>query len=122
MVASIATISSSVLYVDIFGNSGGNPTIFVSEERPIPEEKRCGVLLKELNIWKDERIYVHQDSTLYLSAIFEYDDESYDFRFFELVDVVEEELCIRLVGSLEESTILREHYEAVDDDMFDSNE
>lgn len=122
MRARVLNLSETKFYVDIFGNSNGNPTIFVSEEKPIPREKKCGVLLNELKIWKEERSREHRDGTLYLSAIFEHEDESYDFRFFELVDVMEEGLCLCLVGSLEENTSLREHHEAIDEDMFDVDE
>lgn len=51
-------------------------------------------------------------------ANYEYEDESYDFRYFKLKAISDEEQNLILIAEPDEYIKLREHHEAFNDDMF----
>ena len=121
VVAIFSNDSQKIFFVDLFGNSDGLPTIMISEDEPPQSRKKSGVLLKELNLWKTESINYVPDANIYLVSNFEYEDGSYDFRYFQLEDVIQEKSCSKLVAKSDESVELREHFAAFDESMFDTD-
>jgi hypothetical protein len=104
-------------YVGSFGNSNGLPTLSMSDDEPLPENKEGKTLLAELKRWKRESIHYKHDSDVYMTAVYEYDDESYDFRYFKLKAVSDEGDCLTLISESYEYIELREHYEAFDNSI-----
>lgn len=109
------------LYVDIFGNSKGLPTVFLSDEEPLPKNKEGNTLLAELQRWKNESSHYNPDSDVFLIAYHEYEDKSYDGRYFKLKNVSDEGDSLTLVAEQDECIELREHYEAFDESMLEEN-
>lgn len=106
-----------VLYIDIFGNSNNIPIVMASEDKPFPGVKTGESFLKELKIWAEEE---NKCDILYLNTNFKYTDGSYDFRYFKLDSIVINENIV-LVFEVNEKVELREHFDAVDEDMFDED-
>lgn len=117
LLASIEVDLAKNLYVDLFVNSSGLPAITTSEEEPLPFNKQGNVLLQELQAWEQESIHYDSKSDVYLMTSYEYDDESYDFRYFKLKAISDEGDNLILIAEPEECIELREHHEAFDDDM-----
>lgn len=118
MMAKIGQGTSESLFIDLFGNSNGIPTMYLSCEKPLPSVKKCKTLLEELEIWAAESIHHQSDSNVYLVNCFDYDDGSYDFRYFKIEDVVHDGIEVLLISSVMENKDLREHFEAFDESMF----
>uniref|UniRef100_A0A486XQF8 Uncharacterized protein n=1 Tax=Rheinheimera sp. BAL341 TaxID=1708203 RepID=A0A486XQF8_9GAMM len=118
--AVIEGFSEDRLFVYIFGNSMGLPTISVVVDEPLPENKNSQVLLKGLLIWKAEDR--NPDAEVYLKAIHEYPDESYDFRYFKLQAIRDEGDHLILIGDKAEALELRQHYDAFDESMYADEE
>lgn len=118
--AVIEGFSEDRLFVYIFGNSKGLPTISVVADEPLPENKNSQVLLKGLLIWKTEDR--NPDAEVYLEAIYEYPDESYDFRYFKLLAIRDEGDRLILIGDKAEALELRQHYDAFDESMYADEE
>lgn len=115
--ASLNEDTTKKYFVDVFGNSCGLPTISISEDEPLPANKDSSILLEELKRWRTDSTHYNPDTDLYLIANYEYEDESYDIRYFKLEEVVEKGNDLILIAASNESVELREHYEAFDDDM-----
>ena len=121
MMAKIGSVTNRALFVDLFGNSNGLPTMHLSEERPLASVKKCGTLLKELDVWVKESTNHQPESNVYLVSSYDYDDGSYDFRYFKLEDVVQDSEQVFLIGNEQECENLREHFDAFDENMLDPN-
>lgn len=119
IMAKIGQASNAALFVDLFGNSNGAPAMFLSDERPLPSVKKSETLLKEIEIWVNESINYQPESNVFLVNSFDYDDGSYDFRYFKLVEVLQVGKEALLIGSDQECKNLREHFEAFDQSMLD---
>ncbi len=119
IMAKIGQASNAALFVDLFGNSNGAPTMFLSDERPLPSVKKSETLLKEIEIWVNESINYQSESNVFLVNSFDYDDGSYDFRYFKLEEVLQVGEEALLIGSDQECKNLREHFEAFDQSMLD---
>lgn len=117
MMAMIGNESEKELFVDLFANSNGLPTIMLSEEEPLPSTKSCCILLKELLIWEKESVHHQPSSDIYIVTNYEYEDGSYDFRYFKLVTLYDENSKLVLITEDEECIELREHFEAFDESM-----
>lgn len=118
ILAKLGNESKKHMYVDIFGNSLGLPTIYLSEDEPIQGVKKCSVLLRELERWRANSIHYHLDNDVYLIFIFEYKDESHDYRYFKLEGVAQDKSCVMLIASSLENKQLREHKAAFDENMY----
>ncbi|MER2497017.1 hypothetical protein ABS858_13045 [Vibrio neptunius] len=119
MKAKVGSVSNDAMFVDIFGNSNGLPTMHLSDEKPLPSVKKCKTLLKELDIWFKESTNHKPESNVYLVVSYDYNDGSYDFRYFKLVNVFQDNEQIFLIGNEQECESLREHFEAFDENMLD---
>lgn len=108
------------MYAGIFGNSQGSPTLMVYKEEPLPSVKKCNDLVAELKAWKYDSMHYKANDHVYLVVIHEYKDDSYDFRYFK-VDLIENGEELFLISKSDESSELREHFEAFDEDMFDED-
>ena len=106
-------------YVDTFENNEGWPTIHLIDSPPLPSVKKCSILIEELKSWAKGNYSKNQ---IYLIYNFVYEDESYDIRYFELKDAIQEESYILLVATSEESVELRESFEAFDESMYDTDD
>jgi hypothetical protein len=118
VLASLNECSTEKFYVDVFGNSNGLPTVSISVDEPLPEVKKSDILLEEIIRWKEESIHYLPDASVYLISNYEYDDESYDIRYFKLRCVIEEKSSLILISEPSECIELREYYEAFNDNMF----
>lgn len=114
--ASIGENSSRIFFVCRFGCLGGHPVILATEDEPLPENKNSKVLLDELLVWEAEDH--DSDANIYLETIYEYPDESYDFRYFKLLTVRDEGDYLVLIGDKAETLELRQHYDAFDESMY----
>ncbi|MDP5142147.1 hypothetical protein ORJ00_05300 [Rheinheimera baltica] len=112
--------SSRRLFVCRFGCLEDYPTILITVDEPLPKNKNSKVLLEELFIWINEDNY--PDSEVYLESIFEYPDESYDFRYFKLQTIRDESDHLILIGDKAEALELRQHYDAFDESMYADEE
>lgn len=100
-------------YIEAFINSYGLPAISILDELPFQGVKESKTLLGELITWKKESVNYKTESPIYISSIYEYNDESYDFRHFKLVKVSEEKEYVLLIASSLECIELREHFDAM---------
>lgn len=105
-------------YASRFSIEGNTPHISALMEEPLPHVKTVGTLLNELRVINDEEF---NNTTVYAEFIHEYVNESYDFRYFALLEALDEGEFIKLVTIDSESIELREHHEAIDEDMFDTD-
>ena len=121
MMARVGSVSNSALFVDLFGNSNGLPAIHLSVEMPLPSVKKCATLLKELVVWIEESTNNQAESNIYLVSTYDYDDGSYDFRYFKLVNISQDNDQIFLIGGEQDCESLREHFDAFDENMLDPN-
>ena len=71
IMAKIGQASNAALFVDLFGNSNGAPTIFLSDERPLPSVKKSETLLKEIEIWVNESVNYQPESNVFLVNSFD---------------------------------------------------
>lgn len=115
--ASLEADLAKKLYVDLFVNSNGLPAISTSEEEPLPFNKKGNILLQELQTWEKESIHYDSKSDVYLITNYEYDDGSYDFRYFKLKAISDEGDNLILIARPDECIELREHHDAFDDSM-----
>jgi len=115
--ASIDGSLTKDLYVGMFGHSNGLPTVSISEDEPLPANKQSNTLLIELQRWKNESIHYNSDTDVYFITNYEYEDESYDFRYFKLKAVSDEGDNLALIAEPGECIELRKHHEAFDDNM-----
>lgn len=67
------------------------------------QSKKSETLLKEIEIWVNESINYQPESNVFLVNSFDYDDGSYDFRYFKLEDVLQVGEEALLIGSDQES-------------------
>ncbi|MFS1441877.1 MULTISPECIES: hypothetical protein [unclassified Vibrio] len=121
MMARVGSVSNSALFVDLFGNSNGLPVIHLSDEMPLPSVKKCAILSKELEIWIDESTNHQAESNIYLVNTYDYDDGSYDFRYFKLVNISQDNDQVFLIGDEQDCEVLREHFDAFDENILDPN-
>lgn len=119
IMAKVVSVTNEILFVDLFGKRNGLPALHLSDERPLPTVKKCRTLLKELDVWLNESVNNQPESKVYLSSIYDYEDGSYDFRYFKLKDIVQDNDQIILIGNDLESNNLREHFDAFDENMLD---
>lgn len=115
---SLGERSNELYYVNLFGNHNGLPSVSIYMEKPI-KCKTGAILLSELENWKKESIHYEADVHVYLNCIHNYEDESYDFRFFKIRFLLDEGEQVILVAESNESIEFRDHHEAVDSSMFE---
>lgn len=104
--------SNRRLYVDLFANANGLPAILVSEDTPLPSVKHGSTLLHELHTWKNDSIHYDPSSIIYLMLVHDYEDSSYDFRYYKINKITNEDLALVLIYDSHECFELREFYEA----------
>lgn len=94
-------------FVYIFGNSQGFPIIKLSDMHPLPSEKKVRKLLNELERWVERG---NKDtSPIHLMASFDYEDSSYDLKYYSIINVINGMDTVTLVSDGNEILKMREH-------------
>lgn len=119
LMACIGQDTDKLMFIGVFGNAYGRPFLSVRNEIPQQGAKTCSTLLFELKLWKEESDFYDCATDIYMSALFEYEDESYDFRYFKLHWVKPTKECLLLIGDLSEDAEMREHFDAFDENQYD---
>lgn len=116
--ASIPALSVELGFIQtLLGNGIDFPALGVYKEEPLPYSWDCHTVLKGLFRWLEE---VNESSAnILLKAIYEYPDGSYEFRYFNVLEIRDTDNKIILVGDQEEYVDMREYFEALDESLFE---
>jgi len=120
--ALISSVDPRILNTDILGSAHGIPSISVIEGDRLPFAKTCGVLVDEIRTFDNEGESVKRYSRIYVSIVVEYEDESYDHRFFDIGSVRHTGEEVVLVAEPEERLELREWYPPFDESQYADDE
>ena len=110
VMASISQKGEPLFFVNLFGTSRNFPTITLLDIKPLPSEKIIGSFIEELELWVNQKDELENKFPVHLMCSFDYEDLSYDLRYFPLTRLIKRSDGIVLIGDTKESLELREHF------------
>ena len=108
LMANIDGNGGKLLFVYIFGNSQGFPIIKLSDIRPLPSAKKVRQLLNELERWVERGN--KNASPIHLMTSFDYEDSSYDLKYYSIINVINSMDTVTLISDGNEILEMREHF------------
>jgi len=110
----LVSLGESYFNLSIFMTSQGKPVVKLREMDLEGNSKTADILIRELENWMRKSDHAKNKSPLYCVLDYEYEDGSYDLRYYRIKGVDNQSGCNVLLADETELVELREHYEASD--------